>query len=318
MAARLFALCVAVVLLSPHPACAQGKAKLAREVAEEVAEYVMRKFGKEGAREGVETLTRKIETLAIKHGDDAFVAARKVGPQMFRLVEEAGEHEHQCIKLLAKYGDDATWVVAKPNRLAIFVKFGDDAAEAMMKHGEIAEPLLQSMGKPAAAALKAVSSQNARRLAMLAEDGQLAKIGRTPELLDVIAKYGDPAMDFIWRNKGALTVGAALTAFLANPEPFLKGTADITRIVAENAVKPIADVPLQIAHEAAKQMNWTVAVVFALCVFGLVVALRMWLRHRHTPVPAQTPGAAEPKGLPDQSRDSGLPRLDTQADGSGK
>lgn len=291
MAARLFALCVAVVLLSPNPACAQGKAKLAREAAE----YVMRKFGKEAAHEGVETLTRKIETLAIKHGDDAFLAARKVGPRTFRLVEEAGEHGHQCVKLLAKYGDEAIWVVAKPNRMAIFVKFGDDAAEAMMKHGEIAEPLLQSMGKPAAAALKAVSSQNARRLAMLAEDGQLAKIGRTPELLDVIAKYGDPAMDFIWRNKGALTVTAALTAFLANPKPFLEGTVDITRIVAENAVKPIADVPGQVAHEAAKQMNWTLAVVFALCMFGLLIALRMWLRHRHIRVPAQMPEAAEPK-----------------------
>jgi hypothetical protein len=34
------------------------------------------------------------------------------------------------------------------------VKFGDNAAEAMMKHGEIADPLLHSMGEPAAGALK--------------------------------------------------------------------------------------------------------------------------------------------------------------------
>ena len=40
--------------------------------------------------------------------------------------------------------------------------------------------------------------------------GELAAIGRTPELLGVIAKYGDPAMDFIWRNKVVLAGGARL------------------------------------------------------------------------------------------------------------
>jgi len=241
----------------------------------------MRKFGKEVAHEGMDTLARKIETLAIKHGDEAFLAVRKIGPRTFRLVEEAGEHGLQSVKLMAKYGDEALWVVAKPNRMAIFLKFGDNAAEAMMRHGEIAEPLLHSIGKPSAGAHKAVSSQNGRRLAILAQDGQLATIGRTPELLDAIARYGDRAMDFVWRHKGALTVTAALTAFLANPEPFLDGAADVTKIVAENTVKPIADVPGQVASEAAKQTNWTVAVVSALCVIGMLAALRTWLKHRN-------------------------------------
>lgn len=300
MAPRLLALGLAVMLLAPQPCRAQGIAKLAKEAAE----YVMRKFGKEAAHEGLETLTRKIETLAIKHGDEAFLAVRKVGPRTFRLVEEAGEHGLQSVKLMARYGDEAVWVVAKPNRMAIFVKFGDNAAEAMMKHGEIAEPLLQSIGKPAAGALKAVSSQNGRRLAILAEDGQLAKIGRTPELFDVVTKYGDRAMDFIWRNKGALTVAAALTAFLANPEPFLDGVSDITKIVAENAVKPIADVPGQVASEAAKQTNWTVAVVSALCLIGLLVGMRIWLNHRRNPVVAQPRQASEPVAELDRGRSS--------------
>jgi hypothetical protein len=277
MAARFLLTVSTAFLLLPAISLAQGEAKLASEAAE----YVMRKFGKEATEVGVEKLTRKIETLAIKHGDEAFVAVRKVGPREFRLVEETGEHGLQSVKLMAKYGDEAVWVVAKPNRMAIFVKFGDNAAEAMMRHGEIAEPLLQSIGKPAVGALKAVSSQNGRRLAMLAEDGQLAKIGRTPELLDVVTKYGDRAMDFIWRHKGALTVTAALTAFLTNPEPFLDGAADIMKVVAENAVKPIANVPGQIASEAARQTNWTVAVMSVLCVIGLLIAMRMWLKHRN-------------------------------------
>jgi hypothetical protein len=276
MMIRAILLAALVGLALPSVSGGQGKAALAREAAE----YIMRKFGKEAAEVGVETLTRKIETLAIKHGDDVFLAVRKVGPRTLRLVEEAGEHGLESVKLMARYGDDAVWVVSKKNRLAIFVKYGDNAAESMMKHGEIAEPLLVSFGKPAAGAMKAVNSQNARRLAMMADDGQLAKIGQTPELLEVVAKYGDRAADFVWRNKGALTVAAALTAFLANPEPFLDGATDITKVVSENAVKPLANVPGQVASEAAKNTNWTVVLAIGIGVLGLLAAARLWLRHR--------------------------------------
>ena len=154
----------------PNVSDAQGKAVLAREAVE----YAMRKFSKEVAEVGVETMTRKIETLAIKYGDDVFLAVRKVGPRTLRIVEESGEYGLESVKLMARYGDDAVWVVAKKNRMAIFIKYGDNAAEGMMKHGEIAEPLLTSFGKPAAGALKSVSSQNCRRLAILANDGQFA------------------------------------------------------------------------------------------------------------------------------------------------
>ncbi len=282
---RVVILAALVGVSFPSISLAQGKATLAREAAE----YLMRKFGKEASKVGVETLTRKIETLAIKHGDDVFIAVRKVGPRTLRIVEDAREHGTKSVKLMARYGDDAVWVVAKKNRMAIFVKYGDHAAEGMMKHGEIAEPLLTSFGKPAAGALKAVSSQNGRRLAMLAEDGQLAQIGQTPELLEVVAKHGDRAADFIWRNKGALTFTAALTAFLVNPELFLDGATDITKIVAVNAVKPIADVPGKVASEAARNTNWTVVVVCGVCVLGLFAGARLWLRHRGSAANVQRP-----------------------------
>ena len=311
MATRLFTLGLAVVLLVPHPCTAQGKVKLAREVAK----YIMQKFGKEAARDGIETLTRKVEALAIKHGDEALMAVRKVGPRTFRLVEEAGEHGLQSIKLMAKYGDEAVWVVAKPNRMAFFVKFGDNAAEAMINHGEIAEPLLRSIGKPAAGALKAVSSQNGRRLAMLAEDGQLTKIGRTPELLDVITKYGDRAMNFVWRNKGALMVSAALTAFLSNPEPFINGAADITKVVAENTVRPIASMPGQVVSEAAKRTNWTVVIVSTLCTIALLTVIRMWIKHRRIRAVPHVKQAAKPNSALGRGRHTDFPEFDAQPDG---
>ncbi|MFM7149731.1 MAG: hypothetical protein ACKO23_07805, partial [Gemmataceae bacterium] len=69
---RLAILLATVVIGFPSLAGAQGKAKLAREAAE----YVLGKFGKQAVGEGVETFARKIETLAVKYGDEAVEAVR--------------------------------------------------------------------------------------------------------------------------------------------------------------------------------------------------------------------------------------------------
>ena len=273
---RILIVSFALVLLAVPIASGQGKAMLVREAAE----HIMSKFGKEIAGESLETVAKKIESLVLKHGDEALLAVQKVGPRTFRLVEAAGEHGHQSLKLLAKHGDQGIWVVAKPNRLEIFLKLGDDAAEAMLKHGEIAEPLLLAVGRPASGALKAVSTQNGRRLAILAKDGELAAIGRTPEVLAVVGKYGDRAMDFVWRNKGALTVATSLAAFLSNPEPFLDGLQAISKSVTENVVKPIVEIPGHTIAHVINQVNWTLILTGALFVLGILLVAKIWLKNR--------------------------------------
>ena len=70
---------------------------------------------------------------------------------------------------------------------------------------------------------------------MMIGDGAVKTGEQSAGLLDVVAKYGDKAMEFIWNNKGPLTVGAALSAFLHDPEPFIQGTKDL----AVEAVKPV-------------------------------------------------------------------------------
>jgi hypothetical protein len=255
----IFFLILFLLFAKPSPVFAQGKAALAREMAE----YVMKKFGKEVADESVETLTRKIQTVILKYGDDGVAAVKKIGPRSFRLIEEAGENGLKSVKLMAKYGDEAIWVVGKKNRLAIFVKYGDNAADAMIKHGEIAEPLIGKFGDSAALALKKVSPQNARRISMLEDAGELAAIGRTPELLRVVGKYGDKAMDFIWKNKGALTVAAALTAFLANPEPFINGSLNLAKVVSDSVVEPIA-----------QGTNWTLIILILIAGACGIIGLR--------------------------------------------
>ena len=268
MIARIiFFLILFGVFSRPLPAHAQGKAALAREMAE----YVMKKFGKEVADEGVETLTRKIETVIVKYGDDGVAAVKKVGPRSFRLIEEAGENGVESVKLMAKYGDEAIWVVGKKGRLAIFVKYGDYAAEARIKHGEIAEPLIGKFGDSAALALKSVSSQNARRISMLDDAGELAAIGSTPELLAVVGKYGDAAMDFVWKNKSALTVATALTAFISDPEPFINGIRDLAQTVVTPLVQPIT-------QEIGKRTNWTFVILTLICIACGIVGLRFWAK----------------------------------------
>ena len=140
---------------------------------------------------------------------------------------------------------------------ALAARHGDGAAVALLRHGRFAGPTLAAMGAPAAKALGVLSPRNARRLAMLAESGELARIGRTGEVLGVVGRSGDRAMDFVWRHKGALAVGTVLAAFLADPEPFLDGSRDLAGVAASAAVGTAAEVPGRVAAEAVRRLDWT-------------------------------------------------------------
>jgi hypothetical protein len=262
----IVAVCLVSVQPAPCPAGITGKA------AKEAAEFVIRKFGKEAEEQGLQTLTRKIEALSLKYGDEAATAVKKVGPRALRCIEEAGENGLQSVRLLARYGDDAVWVAGNKGRLALYARYGDEAAEAMIRQGRIAEPLIESLGEPAARTLKAVSTQNGRRLAMMADDGTLARIGRSEELLGVVGRFGDRGMNFVWRNKGSLAVAATLAAFLADPEPFIDGTVELTKAAGES-IKPLAT-------EIGKNADWTLVLPTLAVVGGLLIAFRLWLRQR--------------------------------------
>ncbi|HWB11386.1 MAG TPA: hypothetical protein VG826_19305 [Pirellulales bacterium] len=263
----ILAICLAAV---EPAACMAG---ITSKAAKEAAEFVIRKFGKEAEEQGLQTLTRKIESLGLKYGDEAATAVKKVGPRALRYIEEAGDNGLQSVRLLARYGDEAVWVAGNKGRLALYARYGDDAAEAMIRQGKIAEPLIETMGQPAARTLKTVSTQNGRRLAMMAEDGTLAKIGRTDELLGVVGRFGDRGMNFVWRNKGSLAVAATLAAFLANPEPFIDGTVDLTKALGESIGNPLAT-------EIGKRADWTLVLPTLAAVGGVLIAFKLWLRQR--------------------------------------
>lgn len=248
------------------------------QAAREAVEYALKKFGKETVEEGTEQFATRVEALAVRHGDEALDAVRKVGPKAVQVIEQAGPKGADAAKLLVRYGDDGAWLARQPEGLVLFSKYGDDAAEAMIKHPGVAEPVIAAYGKPAAAALKEVSEQNGRRLATMTETGELAKIGRGEELLGVVGRFGDRAMEFVWRHKKALAVTAALTAFLANPQPFIDGTRDITEIAFENVAKPLAEVPKELAKGIATGADWTPVLIAIVVVLAVYVTTRLLLK----------------------------------------
>lgn len=286
MTTKPLLLALATLALAATPAAADGKSK----AAQEAAEFVLRRFGREAAKDGASVLARRIEQAAVTHGDDVFKAVRMAGPRGLHLIEEAGAHSKQVARLLATHGEHgAVYVASKPRAMQLVLSHGEEAAAVLVKSRGVALPAVESLGKPAIRAFQAIGSpQNARRLAMMAaEGGELAKIGRTPEVLAVIEKYGDKAMQFIWNHKGALATTAVLTAFLAEPEPFINGARDVTQTV----VKPIADVPAisakEGAAEVARNTNWTIVFLTVIATLTLLVAARFRLLSRVRSLPTR-------------------------------
>lgn len=234
------------------------RADVASKVAQETAEFVLKKFGKKVLTEGTETFAKKITASTLRHGDDVINAVRRVGPSALALADDAGEQAPKVLRLLSKHGDDAAvWVAKRPAGMKLLSKYGDDAAEVLIKHKGLAEPVLEQFGAPAVNALGAIGPRGGRRLAMMAEGGELATIGRTPELMQVITRHGDAAMDFIWRNKGALAVGTTLTAFLARPEAFIDGSNQLAGTIGDVAVKPL----VQETGRAISSLIWALLVI---------------------------------------------------------
>ena len=243
------------ISLSAHSA---ARADLASKVAQETAEFVLKKFGKRALNEGLESFAEKLSVSVSRHGDDVLNAVRRVGPGALTLADDAGEQAPKLLRLMSKHGDDAVvWVAKRPGAMKLLSRYGDDAAEVLVKHKGLAEPMLEKLGEPAVKALGAVGPRGGRRLAMMADGGELATMGHTPEMMQVITRYGDAAMDFIWRNRGALVIGTSMTAFLANPEPFINGTAKLAGTVGESVVKPI----VQEAGAAVSSLLWALTVI---------------------------------------------------------
>ena len=232
----------------------------------EAAEYVMKTFSREAAEQGAADAD-----VADDADDDGIVAVRKLGPRGMQLIEKAGKNGLDAVKLINRYGDDAVWVISKPKGMAIFVNYGDDGAKALIRHKGIAEEVIEAHGTTGVRALNAVGTREARQIAMLQKDGVIKVGEQGDELLDVIARYGDKAMAFVWRNKGALAVTAGLGTFIANPEAYIDGGKEL---IVEGVSRPATE----IGKEVARHTNWTVLGIAGIGALGALAAWRTWVR----------------------------------------
>lgn len=256
-------LIVALLLLSYVSPAVAGPAGTA---IRETAEFILTKFGKGAAGQTVEEVTEAAAKVVAKHGDEALPLLRNSGHAGFTALKEAGENAPDVIKLYARKGDDAIWVISEPKKLAIFIKHGDSAADALLKHPGIADSLIGRYGDEAVGALNSVSRQSAQRLSMVADDGLLTATPRSKELLLVVRQYGDEAMDFIWKNKGSLAVVAVLGTFLADPQTYISGAKEL---VVSPLVEPIA-----------RSTNWTLIIAGGLLIVFLPFIARSIMKAR--------------------------------------
>lgn len=240
-------------------------AGVATPAIREAAEHIMATFGKGAAGQSLDEVTEATARMVARHGDDAVPFLRRTGHVGYAALENAGTGAPAVIKLYARRGNEAIWLVSKPNTLALFLKHGDSAADALIKHPGIADTLIGRYGDAAAGALNSVSRQGGQRLGMLAKSGVLDATSRSPELLGVIRRYGDEAMAFIWRNKGALAVATLLGSFLADPEAYISGAK---QLIVDPVVAPIAT-----------STNWTLVLLVTVAMVLLAgVAHRLLAR----------------------------------------
>jgi len=278
-----------VILAQPFPAGAGPTTSAIRETSE----FILKKFGRGAGGKTVDQIASKTTKVLAKHGDECLPLLRLSGHAGFQALEEAGEQAPDLIKLIAKRGDEAVWIISEPKKLRIFLKHGDTAADALLKHPGIADDLIEKFGINAGGALTRVSRTQAQHLSMMAADGTLDAIPQKAELLAVIRKYGDEAMDFVWKNKGSLAVATVLATFLSDPESYISGAKDL---IADPLLKPIA-----------QNTNWTLIILICL---GVIFAPLIAVSIRKTVVSFRRAAtqAAQQAVQPDTSKggDSGL------------
>ena len=147
MIKKLISLCCIVCLLLGMPGVAQGgiMSATAREAMERIAGKV--------AQEGTEAAAKK--------------TARELMEKAARSIPEIAEY-------VKRFGDDAYYLVEKPARVKLCAQFGDDAAEALVKNGRVAEEMLTRFPtQECAAGMKNLSREEARELASLLKSGKV-------------------------------------------------------------------------------------------------------------------------------------------------
>jgi hypothetical protein len=191
------------------------QAGVAGKILQEGAERLGSKIVRESAEELAEAAARK----ALQEGSEAALkkaSSKVLQESLERAASEAGQTA---------------------------VKYSDEIATAMLKHGSAVAPVVQHWGDDAARALSQVTSQNARRLVLLQDD--LLKSGQAVPLLKLVQERGDTVVEWLWKNKSTVAAATAITVLVTNPDAVLNASTDLVvgtlDAVGEHAIQPVTN-----------------------------------------------------------------------------
>ena len=242
---------------SGYAGAVSASGKIAREIGEKLADQM----GNKASREFVETTSVQLEKIASKCGNESLDVIEKHGIVALRVFQNAGDDAGPyLVNAIRAYGDDAIRVAQTAEGRSILRSGSETTIRAVARHTDAVIPLIRIYGDDGAQALTQLSPANGRRLIQMVDEKSLAS-GDIQKLMETVGKYGDNAMDYIWRHRKVLATATLLAAFVNDPEPYLKGLKPLVEVVAT---------PLGKTGEIiAKSVNWNLWVGVVLMFAGL-------------------------------------------------
>src|SRR5690625_4342600 len=206
-----------LLLLLPQLEAMPGTGKLARETSG----YIVRKFGKSAAGEGLETTVAK---LIRKHGEEIAPLLRKHGPPMIHLMEEVGS---DALPLIRKFGNEGIEVLVRSgNRvLAQVRRYGDDAMEIAIRHRGVGENLIAELGEEGIRLGRKLSTEEVvQTLRLLPE---LKKQNGVSIFVRAVDRHGSAVFRYLGEHP-EVAAGGGARALLAAKQEIVVGAGALT------------------------------------------------------------------------------------------
>ncbi len=230
--------------------------------------YILKKFGKGAAGTTVRQLRKVTAGLISKHGDECIPFIKNTGHEGIRLLQTTGKNAPKILHLYKRFGNDVLWL-AKPERLKLILKYGDDAAKGILKHPGLGEGILRRHGKRAISVLNTLSRKNNQRLAILSSNSKFMRGGRASEIFGVLKREGNKAMDFIWRHKKSLAIATVLVTFLKDPSSYFKGAKTL---IVDPVIEPVKIV--------ARNIDWNLIISVILFMIFLIFGINKYFKRK--------------------------------------
>jgi len=209
--------------------------KAVREIVEELAQQI----APTARPEFTKTTLAQLEKITSICGNKSLDVIEKHGIVALRVFQNAGEEAGPyLVKGISLYGDDGLRLAQTAVGRSVLREGNEFAIRAVIKHTDAVVPLIRTYGDECAHVLTQLSPRNGRRLIQMVDEKSLAS-SDIQKLMGTIGKYGDDAMDFIWRNRKLLATATVLVAFINDPEPYLKGIKDLSKVLVDPIIQSI-------------------------------------------------------------------------------